>query len=181
MTLEDPKVNRSMPVAHVVSQPYIIEAGPPDQETSITITDDMVKTYSIARTVKFLAIIDIVFSAIYCFSNPWFIIPLIIAYTGYYGAKTFKENYTFIYASYIIIDAIFKPAIFFWYYATLSNDEKSAHLFNVILIILSFMISMWILDIVYKFFRHMQKLSVEQLEYLRYTGVPRRRIMYVLY
>ena len=182
MTLEGPSnVQRPVPIAHIVEQPHIIETGQIIHETSITITDDMVKTYSIARTVKILAIIDMVFSAIYCIYNPWFFISLIIAYTGYYGAKTFKENYTFIYASYIIIDAIFKPAIFFWYYATLSNNEKSDHLFNVILIILSFMISMWILDIVYKFFKYMRKLSIEQLKYLRDAGIPRTRIRYVLF
>ena len=73
------------------------------------------------------------------------------------------------------------PQIFFWAYGTLSNDEKSEHLFNVILIILSFMISMWILDIVYKFYKHLEKLSIEQVAYLRETGIPRTRIVRVWY
>ena len=145
------------------------------------ITDDMVKTYSIARTVKILAIIDMFFSAIYCLYNPWFLLPLMIAYSGYHGAKHFKHNLICVYGTYIIIDAVFKPAVFFWTYATLSNDEKSVHLFNVILIILSFMISMWILDIVFKFYKSLEKLTEEQLKYLRETGVPRTRIVRVWY
>ena len=59
MTIEEPSnVQRPIPVARIVEQPYVIETGQIVQETSIAITDDMVKTYSIARTVKILAIID---------------------------------------------------------------------------------------------------------------------------
>ncbi len=182
MTLEGPSnVQRPVPVAHIVEQPYVIESGQIVQETSIAITDEMIKTYSLARTVKILTMIDIFFSFIYCLYNPWFFIPLMIAVTGYYGAKKFKQNYICVYGVYIIIDAVFKPAVFFWAYSTLSNDEKSEHLFNVILIILSFMISMWILDIVYKFYKSLEKLSVEQVAYLRETGIPRTRIVRVWY
>jgi len=178
---ESSNIQRPMPTAHIVQEPYVIETGQIVQETSIILTDDMIKTYSIARTVKILTIIDIFFSFIYCFNNPWFFLPLIIAITGYYGAKQFKQHYICIYGVYIIIDAVFKTAIFFWVYGTLSNDEKSEHLFNVILIILSFMISMWILDIVYKFYKQLEKLSREQLKYLREAGVPRTRVVRVWY
>ena len=182
MTLEEPSnVQRPIPVAHIVNQPYVIETGQIVQETSIQITDDMIKTYSIARTVKILAIIDMFFSAIYCLYNPWFLLPLMIAYSGYHGAKHFKHNLICVYGTYIIIDAVFKPAVFFWTYATLSNDEKATHLFNVILIILSFMISMWILDIVFKFYNSLEKLTEEQLKYLREAGVPRTRVVRVWY
>ena len=65
MTLEGPSnVQRPVPVAHIVEQPYVIETGQIIRETSITITDDMIKTYSIARTVKILTMIDIFFSFI---------------------------------------------------------------------------------------------------------------------
>ena len=178
---ESSNIQRPIPEAHIVQEPYVIETGQIVQETTIAITDDMIKTYSIARTVKILTMIDIFFSFIYCLNNPWFFLPLIIAITGYYGAKQFKQNYICIYGVYIIIDAIFKTAVFFWVYGTLSNDEKAEHLFNVILIIFSFMISMWILDIVYKFYKNLEKLSIEQLEYLRETGIPRTRIVRVWY
>ena len=40
---------------------------------------------------------------------------------------------------------------------------------------------MWILDIVYKFYKHLEKLSIEQVAYLRETGIPRTRIVRVWY
>ena len=44
MTLEGPSnVQRPVPVAHVVEQPYVIETGQIIRETSITITDDIMK------------------------------------------------------------------------------------------------------------------------------------------
>ena len=44
MTLEGPSnVQRPVPVAHIVEQPYVIETGQIIRETSITITDDIMK------------------------------------------------------------------------------------------------------------------------------------------
>jgi hypothetical protein len=40
---------------------------------------------------------------------------------------------------------------------------------------------MWILDIVFKFYKSLEKLTEEQLKYLREAGVPRTRVVRVWY
>ena len=117
----------------------------------------------------------------YCFYNPWFFIPLLIAISGYRGAVTFNANYIFLYATYVILEVLTKSAIFFAAYASLSNDERANHLFNVILVILSIFISIWILDVLYKFIKLINKLTHLELEHLCNRGIPRHRLVYVWY
>tara|TARA_B100000073_G_scaffold342345_1_gene345281 strand:+ start:616 stop:1164 length:549 start_codon:yes stop_codon:yes gene_type:complete len=165
----------------VVQQAYVVTPTVVPEASSMTITDDMIKTYSLARTVKLLTLIDMFFSFMYCFYNPWFFIPLLIAISGYRGAVTFNANYIFLYATYVILEVLIKSAIFFAAYASLSNDERANHLFNVILVILSIFISIWILDVLYKFIKFINKLTHLELEHLCNRGIPRHRLVYVWY
>ena len=183
MTVAPPVDNNTVPVyvpGEVVQQAYIVDSGLPENQ-NIEITENMVKTFSLARTVKFLTMIDMFFSFIYCFYNPWFFIPLLMAIFGYQGAKKFNANYIFVYATYVVLELFLKTVTFFIGYVNLSNDEKSEHLFNVILIILSGIISVWIIDILYKFIKNLNKLTLLELDHLRNNGIPRRRVIYVWY
>ena len=92
----------------VVQQAYVIGPTAVPEVSSMTITDDMIKTYSLARTVKLLTLIDMFFSFMYCFYNPWFFIPLLIAISGYRGAVTFNANYIFLYATYVILEVLIR-------------------------------------------------------------------------
>ena len=184
MTVAPPVDNNTVPVyvpGEVVEQAYVIPPTLVPEVTGMTVTNDMIKTFSIARTVKFLTMIDMFFSFIYCFYNPWFFIPLLMAIFGYQGAKKFNANYIFVYATYVVLELFLKTVTFFIGYVNLSNDEKSEHLFNVILIILSGIISVWIIDILYKFIKNLNKLTLLELDHLRNNGIPRRRVIYVWY
>ena len=184
MTVAPPVDNNTVPVyvpGEVVEQAYVIPPTLVPEVTGMTVTNDMIKTFSIARTVKFLTMIDMFFSFIYCFYNPWFFIPLLMAIFGYQGAKKFNANYIFVYATYVVLELFLKTVTFFIGYVNLSNDEKSEHLFNVILIILSGIISVWIIDILYKFIKLINKLTLLELDHLRNRGIPRHRVVYVWY
>jgi len=165
----------------VVQEAYIIDSVIPQAVVNTEITNDMVKTFNLARTVKFLAIVDMFFSFIYCFYNPWFFIPLLMALFGYQGAFRFNANYTFIYATYVVLDLFIKTGTFFHDYLALTDEDKSEHLFNVIIVILSALISIWIIDILYKFIKLINKLTLLELDHLRNRGIPRQRIVYVWY
>ena len=171
-----------VPASSVIEEPYIIRrTNNPIEEIQIEITDKMVKSYSISRTVKILCLIDMLFSFIYGLSNPWFLLPFLLAFTGFYGAKTFNINYTYVYLVYIILEITIKISLYLYVYFTLTNDEKSAHLFNFILIIISFFISIWIIDIIYKFIKSLKNLTSEQILYLRNRGINNRRAVVVYY
>ena len=170
-----------VPASSVVEEPYIIRHNIPPEEMQIEITDEMIKSYSISRTVKILCLIDMLFSFIYGLSNPWFLLPFLIAFTGFYGAKNFNINYTYVYLIYIILEITIKTSLYLYVYFTLTNDEKSGHLFNFILIIISFFISIWIIDIIYKFIKSLKNLTSEQILYLRNRGINNRRAVVVYY
>jgi len=165
----------------VVQQAYVIGPTVVPEVSGMAVTDDMIKTYSLARTIKLLTIIDMFFSFMYCFYNPWFFIPLLLAISGYMGAVKFNANYIFLYATYVVLDVFAKSAIFFASYASLSNDEKADHLFNVILVILSIFISIWIINVLFKFIKLLNKLTLLELDHLRNRGIPRNRLVYVWY
>tara|TARA_B100001093_G_scaffold520256_1_gene613997 strand:- start:12409 stop:12960 length:552 start_codon:yes stop_codon:yes gene_type:complete len=165
----------------VIQQAYVIDSVIPQAVVNTEITNDMVKTFNLARTVKFLAIVDMFFSFIYCFYNPWFLIPLLIALFGYQGASRFNASYTFIYATYVVLDLFIKTGTFFHDYFALTDEDKAEHLFNVILVILSALISIWIIDILYKFIKLINKLTLLELDHLRNRGIPRHRLVYVWY
>ena len=70
MTVAPPVDNNTVPVyvpGEVVEQAYVIPPTLVPEVTGMTVTNDMIKTFSIARTVKFLTMIDMFFSFIYCF------------------------------------------------------------------------------------------------------------------
>lgn len=165
----------------VVQQAYVIGPTVVPEVSGMAVTDDMIKTYSLARTIKILTVIDMFFSFIYCFYNPWFFIPLLLAISGYMGAVKFNANYIFLYATYVVLDVFAKSAIFFVSYASLSNNEKADHLFNVILVILSIFISIWIISVLLKFVKLLNKLTLLELDHLRNRGIPRHRLVYVWY
>ena len=165
----------------VVQEAYVIGPTAVPEVSGMAVTDDMIKTYSLARTIKLLTIIDMFFSFMYCFYNPWFFIPLLLAISGYMGAVKFNANYIFLYATYVVLDVFAKSVIFFVSYASLSNDEKADHLFNVILVILSIFISIWIISVLFKFIKLLNKLTLLELDHLRNRGIPRHRLVYVWY
>ena len=165
----------------VVQEAYVIGPTAVPEVSGMAVTDDMIKTYSLARTIKLLTIIDMFFSFMYCFYNPWFFIPLLLAISGYMGAVKFNANYIFLYATYVVLDVFAKSVIFFVSYASLSNDEKADHLFNVILVILSIFISIWITTVLFKFIKLLNKLTLLELDHLRNRGIPRHRLVYVWY
>ena len=165
----------------VIQQAYVIDSAIPQAVVNTEITNDMVKTFNLSRTVKFLAMVDMFFSFIYCFYNPWFFIPLLMALFGYQGAFRFNANYTFIYATYVVLDLFIKTGTFFYDYFGLTDEDKAEHLFNVILVILSALISIWIIDILYKFIKFMNKLTLLELDHLRNRGIPRQRLVYIWY
>ena len=106
---------------------------------------------------------------------------VLIAFTGFYGAKNFNINYTYVYLVYIILEITIKTSLYLYVYFTLTNDEKSGHLFNFILIIISFFISIWIIDIIYKFIKSLKILTYIQRRYLRNRGINNRRAVIVYY
>ena len=74
---------------------------------------------SMSKTVKCLALIDIIFSFLNLMLSPFFaisaFITMMFALCGYYGSKNYNKNQVGWYLSYVIIQDIFRVGIFITY------------------------------------------------------------------
>ena len=126
---------------------------PPD-----ILLEKKLRIYSLSRTIKFLAILDIVVSIYYAVT---LYLPLILlsflSWCGYYGAKTFKPKYILGYILCLSIYTALKAYILF----------ISTNLFLIIFNTLCFIFSSYFLIVVYNFYNDLVSLPEEQQEELR--------------
>ena len=154
---------------HVPVQTNVPVATPFTNEIpEAPITDEMKDTYSLSKTTKFLCAIDFVFSFLYAFYNPYFFIPLVISAIGYWGAKNYKLCPIFFYLVYTFIINITRVAVTITYY--LHTNDPSIQMYKVVdilITILVFLLGIWIMRIIYKFYSSVKNLSEDELYILR--------------
>ena len=158
----------------------VVTANPVPQ---LAISDNMIKTYNYRRSVMWFSGIDIFFSAIYCLYQPYFLIPLMIAFTGYYGAKKYNVRLVQCYFLYcVLVNIIGRVAYFFVYYHNLDGQSKQEHAFDFAWIMISTVISIWVCEIIYKFIKYYGKLSEREVLFLKQNAHPNyvhRRFYYI--
>ena len=123
------------------------------------------------KIVKYLALIDIIFSLLYILFSPYFFISmfisLIFATCGYYGAKYFNKNQIFNYCIFLLIQNISRIIIFIIYVSSPSYlNYDSINLQIVFINIFSIFINLYINKIIYNFFNLIKNYSQEQLDAL---------------
>ncbi len=145
------------------------------------VTDRMKETHALSKTVKCLALIDVVFSLMYAFYNLCFFIPLFFAYFGYVGAEKFKSNYIMIYMIYNVLAILLRmiSTVFFIisYYNGL-EISPSTYAFNLIFSFLSMFVELWILKIVKRFHKNLTDLTFPELNKLKQGLQIEYRVIY---
>lgn len=117
-----------------------------------------------AKTVKFLAVLDVFFSLYYAVFFNWACIFLgLLSLSGYYGAKHFKRTYILGYLSCIFIYMIIK------FYILTISDTPSMVLFSI----LSFISELYLLYTVGKFYFRLKEVSGAVLTTLQEGWSPR--------
>ena len=148
-----------------VTLPVVVSGVPVPQ---IDISDDMIKTYNYRRSVMWFSGIDIFFSAIYCFYVPYFLIPLLIAFTGYHGAKKYNVRLVQCYFVYcVLVNIIGRLAYFFVYYHSLDGQSRLEDAFDFAWIMIATVVSIWVCEINYNFIKYYGKLSEREVLYLK--------------
>lgn len=143
-------------------------------ESDLHVDNTMKLTYSLAKTLKFLCAIDIFFSFIYCFYEPFMFIPLLCAISGYYGAKKYKVRYINIYTVYQIIVIILRTALLI-YTSTIVTPAYS----EIIFFILNQIVAIWTLQIIRRLYKSLMSLTENQVNLLRNIGyIPTARVVY---
>ena len=165
--------------------PYIINASvlPPHEPVVFTdqLREEVINTYALGRTIRWLSGFDIVLSFIYCIYNPYFLIPLFIAFSGYYGAKKYKTTYTTLYMIYILLNSFTRFGVFMYVFNNLDISERNDHWFDFILVLISCLISLWVSKIIYMFNKIIKTLTEDELELLRQDRITTQRRMVILW
>lgn len=119
-----------------------------------------------SKTVKGLAILDILFSFFYLTYSPYIailnMINLVVSYFGYFGAKNFLKKYILgylIYNSIKFVTCVIFPIIIF----CLTPVPAGIIVMSVLLMLMN----LYILLFISKFYNELNMLSREDLGYLR--------------
>lgn len=105
------------------------------------------------KTVKYLALIDIIFSCIRIFLSPLFaiaaFISLIFGLTGYNGAKKYNKCSTKTYIYYLVLQNIFQIVILGFYIfkpsiLNIDHTYETTGIFNCILVLINCYITYFI-------------------------------------
>lgn len=123
------------------------------------------------KTVKCLALIDIIFSLFYILLSPFFFIStfigLIFATCGYYGAKYFNKSKVFNYCIFLLIQNIFRIIIFLIYLVSPSYfNYNSVNVETILINIFSIFVNLYINKYIYDFYNLIKIYSQEQLNAL---------------
>lgn len=128
------------------------------------VTNNKLKIIGMAKTVKFLAALDILFSLYYCFTMQWACIFLcFLSWCGYYGSKKYNTKYVLGYILCIVIYSIVKFILIFY------SISIGVGIFNSI----SVLMEIYLLYIVSKFYIIMNKAPMSTLVELREGWEPR--------
>ena len=120
-------------------------------DTADNVSQNIKKCYSLSRSVKALATIDLFFSAFYALFNYYFFFPLICIAFGLKGSTTYNVTYTAIYLVYTFVINTARLSLFFYYYWGLPNEEKSDEMLNFVVVLLCSLIGLWITRIIHRF------------------------------
>lgn len=127
--------------------------------------------WSIGRTVKWIAIIDTIFSLIYAFVLWPYLFAAFLSLSGWYGAKNFRPNFIILYIIYQFFTIAFR--IFLIYYRPSTG--------GIILGIISVLIESYIIQITIKFRKLFRNLSWQNKRELQQGWQPDRRMQIAYY
>ena len=126
-----------------------------------------IRVYNLSRTIKYLAIFDIIISIYYTFSVHWSCIFLILfSLCGFYGSKTFKSNYIILFFIERVLSTIVKCIILY------INLVPIIFIFNV----LSILFEIYYLLVIKNFYIDLKELSDESLEELKQLKIEMKDI-----
>lgn len=145
------------------------------------VTERMKETHALSKTVKCLALIDIVFSFMYALYNLLFFAPLLFGYFGYIGAQKFKSNYIMIYMIYNVLAILLRMITTVFFIISYYNGleiSRSTYIFNLLFSFLSIIVEIWIIKIVKRFHKNLIELTIPELNKLKQGLQIEYRVIY---
>lgn len=132
-----------------------------------SLNDDEFNCYRLSKTVKIFALIDIFFGFIYFWFNFWFIIPLLIASLGYFGAKKYNSCQVLSYAVYQIVNNLARLGFTIWAYVSIKQNNQEDQYPNIdaqlTFTCLLVLLGLYIARFSYRLWKAINKLTSEQI------------------
>lgn len=141
--------NSTMYSNNMVSQPYF--------ETGFAGTPEMCLAWRLGKTVKFFALVDVLFSALIFVQYPPLLIVSVLPVLGYYGAKQYQLWKVYCYAGFVLVNLGLRI-----YAYTMSQTAG-----GLLLTILGIGVQFWIFRIIYKFITTIRRLPSDQLAIIK--------------
>lgn len=152
--------NSNTPITQATVLPYT----PPNPNTipisQINQLDHL--SLRLGKTVKFIAIIDVIFTAIYAFSQPFYLLALPFPILGIRGAEKFHKYYILSFFSYLLIALVAKLSLFSFAIYTYSFSP-----FDLTINIISILIDIYFTKLTYKFYTIIKNYSNQDQARLR--------------
>ncbi len=139
--------------------------------TEVAITNEMRKLYSYAYTVKWVCGIDMFFCFLYALSYVYWLMPLLCSYSGYHGAKHFKNSYLMFYFAYELVSIIMRIVLF-------CGIVGDIPIYGAVMLFLSTSIGVWCILLTYKIVTLLSNLTNAEKDLLRNMGYTPRTIVY---
>ena len=164
-------MSKSIPVVAPVnnihtSVPIVGTVTPIVVNDNISITSNMRKIYAIRKTLMILCLIDIFFSFLYAMTDITMLVPLFFSVCGYYGLKHYRLVNTYFYVGYEVLTVIGRIVLFGYYVSTGIVIDG----FNILMLILSTIIGIWVLELLYKFITILNILTEDDIQLLKNMG-----------
>ena len=145
-------------------------------ESESETNEKIIKCYQLSATVKIFAIIDIIFSCLYAFYSFFYLLPLLIAFYGYYSAKMYISSGVLTYSIYQILNNITRLALAIEYYIRIKknnniNDYSNENL-GMCYVILSNLLGLYIARFSYKLYKSLKSLTKEEYTNLLVLTYP---------
>ena len=131
------------------------------------VTENMKICYSLRKTVLLLSMIDMFFSFIYSFYNYWYFFSVLFSLLGYFGSKHYTSKYVFIYSIYLLVNLISRFLFIFYVIYLSVNNNIHYNSFFYIISIFCFLIEIWVLRIVYRFYNSLKILTLNEINFLK--------------
>ncbi len=169
-------VDTSVPVTGSVVRATVIDAVPiivPPEEP----TDNVLIAYSLSKTVKIFAWIDIIFSFLNMIFYGWFyIFSAIGGMIGLHSAKRHDAKAAMCYLTFNVVHLIVELCIFIW---VVFEHSDSVNGWYFLLSIINMICLIWITKIIAHYADSLRQLSDGEMETLFRLG--HRRVRTILY
>lgn len=167
---------QSQQTTNVWSSRISPQMAQPDHPYLVTITDIIQFTnkelvWTIGRTVKWIAIIDTIFAAIYAIVLWPYLFAAFFSLSGWYGAKNFKSNFILLYLIYQGFTIILRAFLMYYRPSIIST------IFGII----SILIEIYIIQITIKFRKMLKQLSEADELSLQTGWQPERQVQAIYY